>query len=565
MNFNEIKYERPNIEEFKTIVLNKLAQFESIESFEEQCRIIDDINKLRNKILTMLTIAQIRNFTDMTNTVYIEEQKYTDENWPIYEMVVSKYYSTLLNSKNKNLIENKYGSQLLEIAYVNTKTVNEEVINDLELENKLISKYIKVLATSKTEFMGEEKNISQLHVFLNSLGRNVRKEASEKKYQLMNQNEKEIDSIFSDLVKVRTRIAKDLGYTSFVELGYARLSRVGYGQEEIRKFRDMIRTYIVPLSTQLRENQRKRINVDVLHYYDESLRFIDGNATPKGDEKWIVNRFKNIFKTLSNETGEAFDFMESKSLLNLTTEKGKARGAFATYLCDYKSPYIFANLNGTGNDVKVLSHEFGHAFQMYVYNKSNELPEYILPTKEACEITSISMEYLVWPGLDSLLDNDSEKYKYAQLEDSILTLPYRACIDDFQHFVYNNPDANPSEWKRKWKELEEVYMPDKTYSGNEYLERGNFWQIQSHLFKFPFYYIDYALAQICALQIWAISQTDENEAWSIYMELCKKGGSQSFLAMLESTTISSPFEENAFKQVINQLSTWFENSNVYKK
>ncbi|MBK3496379.1 M3 family oligoendopeptidase [Viridibacillus sp. YIM B01967] len=561
MNFNEIKYQRPDISEFKTIVLDLLEQFESIGCFEKQCEIIDEINSLRNNVLTMLTIAQIRNYTDMTNTKYIEEQKYSDEKWPLYEMVVSKYYNTLLKSKNKSKIENKYGSQLLEIAHININTVNDSVLSDLEKENKLISKYIKVLATSKTEFMGEERNISQLDVFLNSPDRNIREKASEKKYQLMNQNEKDIDSIFCDLVKVRTNIAEKLGYTSFVELGYARLSRVGYGQEEVKKFRDMIKTYIVPISTQLRENQRKRIKVDVLQYFDENLRFIDGNATPKGDEKWIIKRFKNIFKELSSETGEVFDFMEANNLLNLTTKTGKARGAFATYLCNYKSPYIFANLNGTGNDVKVLSHEFGHAFQMYVYNMRNEIPEYILPTKEACEITSIAMEYLVWPGLENLLDEDAEKYKYAHLEDAILTLPYRACIDEFQHFVYNNPKAISSEWKRKWKELEDIYMRDKSYKGNDYLERGNFWQMQSHLFKFPFYYIDYALAQICALQIWALAQTDEKEAWRVYKKLCEKGGSLSFLDLLERT-ILSPFDENAFNEVIDLLSTWFEKSSI---
>lgn len=562
MKFAEIEYERPDIDWFKSRVFNLLEKFDLTDSFEMQTKIIDEINTLRNNILTKLTIVQIRNLTDMTKTKYRNEQKHSDEKWPVYEMVVSRYYDSLTRSKNKNEIENKYGKQLIDIAKVNVNTVNNEVISDLEKENKLISKYLNIIAKSKVEFMGQERNLSQLDTFLTSSDRNIRKSASEKKYQLMNQNENEIDTIFGDLIKIRTDIAHKLGFNSFVELGYARLSRIDYEQEDVKKFRDMISSFIVPLATELRENQRKRLKLDILRHYDEDYRFISGNATPNGDADWITNRFKNTFNNLSTETGEAFNFMYEKDLLNLKTKTGKARGAFTTFLCDYKSPYIFANFNGTRNDVKVFSHEFGHAFQMYIYNRENEIPEYILPTKEACEITSIAMEYMIWPWLENFFGDSAENYKYTHLEDAILTIPYRACIDEFQHYIYNNPATVSSEWKKKWTELERKYLPYKCYDDNQYLKRGNYWQIQSHLFKFPFYYIDYALAQFCALQIWALSQIDIKEAWGNYMEICKKGGSLSFLELIESTGILSPFEEDAFKKMISVISDWFKYSSL---
>lgn len=557
MIFDQLLYERPNIVEFEEEVFELLGKFESVNSFEEQFKLIDKINSLRNHVLTMLTIAEIRAQLDTSDKKYQEEQKFINKNWPVYEKVVASYYDRLIRSTFKEQISKKYGKQLLNLAEINVNTIGSSVIDKLKRENNLISEYTKMMANAKIEFKGEERNLAQLDKFVSSPDRMLRKQAIEKKYELLEQYENRIDELFDSLIQVRTQIAKELGYNSFVELGYARLSRVDYSQQEVADFRKMILKYMVPVSKKLRENQRIRIGIENLTYYDEEVRFKTGEAILKGDSNWMIEKFKTIFQRLSEQPGEIFKLMHENKYMDLTIKENKARGAYATYLCNEKIPYIFANFNGSRKDVKVLAHEFGHAFQMAIFNQNNTIPEYILPTKEACEISSIAMEFLIWPYMEEIFGDDAMNYRYSHLEDAIFAMPYRASIDEFQHFIYTNPNLSIVERKKKWVEIEQKYMPYKTTYNHPYLKKGNFWHQQIHLFKFPFYYIDYAMAQICALQIWSIAQIDMYTAWNVYMDICKQGGRLSFLDLLDNSGIASPFKEEAFENMIKSIDTWF--------
>ncbi|MFJ8101648.1 M3 family oligoendopeptidase [Lysinibacillus sp. NPDC096212] len=559
MIFDQLLYERPNIVKFEEVVFELLGKFDSVNSFEEQFKLIDKINSLRNHVLTMMTIAEIRAQLDTSDKNYQEEQKFINKNWPVYEKVVASYYERLIRSTFKEQIKQKYGKQLLNLAEINVNTIGSSVIDKLKRENNLISEYTRLMANAKIEFKGEERNLSQLDKFVSSPDRMLRKQAIEKKYELLEQYENRIDELFDSLIQVRTQIAKELGYNSFVELGYARLSRVDYGQQEVADFRKMILKYMVPISEKLRGKQRIRIGIGIenLTYYDEEVRFKTGEAILKGDSNWMIEKFKTIFQQLSNQPGEIFKLMHENKYMDLTIKENKARGAYTTYLCNEKIPYIFANFNGSRKDVKVLAHEFGHAFQMAIFNQNNNIPEFILPTKEACEISSITMEFLIWPYMEEIFGDDAMNYRYSHLEDAIFAMPYRASIDEFQHFIYTNPNLSSVERKKKWIEIEQKYMPYKTTYNHSYLKKGNFWHQQTHLFKFPFYYIDYAMAQICALQIWSIAQKDIYTAWNVYMDICKQGGRLSFLDLLDHSGIASPFKEEAFENMINSIDTWF--------
>lgn len=557
MIFDELIYKRPDMVEIEDRVSNLLERFARAESYNEQFKIIDKINAIRNHVLTMLTIAEVRGLLNSSDIKYQEEQQFINKKWPVYEKVTASYYEHLINSSFKGQIIQKYGKQLLSLAELNINTISSEVIADLALENNLISEYTKLLANAKIEFKGEERNLSQLDKFVASQDRTIRKEATEKKYELMEQHEKRIDEIFDSLVQVRTDIAKKLGYHSFVELGYARLSRIDYNQHDVANFREKILKYIVPISEELREKQRIRLGLDTLKYFDEEVRFKSVDTILSGEINWIIEKFKTIFQQLSKQCGEVFTTMIKNKMMDLSVKENKARGAYSTYLCDEKTPYIFANLNGLRKDVKVLAHEFGHAFQMAVSNQNNNIQEYIIPTKEACEISSIAMEFLIWPYVEDIFGDEAQNYRYSHLEDAIYSMPYRACIDEFQHVIYENPSISSKERKEKWIEIAHKYMPYKTSYNHPYLAKGSMWQQQIHLFKFPFYYIDYAIAQICSLQIWTKAQTNKETAWSMYMDLCKQGGQLSFLDLLEHSNIASPFENAAFENMVDEIKTWF--------
>ncbi len=471
--------------------------------------------------------------------------------------LISKYYDALVNSRFRDELEGKWDKQLFSIAEFALKTFAPEIIEDLQIENKLTSEYTKLIASAQIDFEGEERNLSQLIPFQFSTDRNMRKRANEAKYDFFKVNEVKFDQIYDDLVKVRTKIAKKLGYDNFVELGYMRMNRIDYNAEMVANFRKQVQEYIVPTNNKLKERQKKRIGVDKFSYYDDKFNFKTGNATPKGDANWIVENGKKMYAELSDETREYFNFMVDNELMDLVSKKGKAGGGYCTYISEYKSPFIFSNFNGTAKDIDVLTHEAGHAFQAY-NSRSYEVPEYSFPTYEACEVHSMSMEFFTWPWMELFFKEDTDKYKFYHLSEALIFIPYGVAVDEFQHFVYENPEVTPTERKKAWRDIEKKYLPYLNYDENDYLDRGGFWHQQGHIFQDPFYYIDYTLAQICALQFWKRANKGDDKAWEDYVTLCKEGGSKPFLNLVKIANLRSPFEAGCVKSVIEDIEAWLD-------
>ena len=557
MKFNDYKYEKINIDETKEKFSNLIKSFSDAENLEEQTKYMDEIIKLRNHIDTMETLVSIRHSIDTTDEFYDKENEYVDEISPILFGFISEFYKALVNSKFRADLEKKYGKFLFDLAENTLKTFNEEIIPDLQEENRLSSKYSKLIASAKIQFDGEEKNLSEMVPYTQSKDRNVRIEASKKVAHFFKENKDKFDKIYDGLVKVRTTIAQKLGYKNYVELGYARLSRLEYDSEMVASYRKQVLENIVPLHTELRQRQAKRLGLDKLKFYDEPIKFNSGNADPHGDPEWILNHGKTMYNELSKETAEFFSFMTEKNLLDLLSKKGKMSGGYCTYIPEYKSPYIFANFNGTSHDVDVLTHEAGHAFQVY-QSRGYEIPEYLWPTYEACEIHSMSMEFLTWPWMDLFFENDAEKYKFIHLSEALLFIPYGVTVDEFQHWVYENPNATPDDRRAKWLEIEKKYLPTRDYGEVDDLKEGIFWFRQGHIFNSPFYYIDYTLAQVCAFQFWIKSQENRKKAWDEYLALCKLGGSRPFFELMKAANLKNPFEQGTIASVIPKIREFLE-------
>jgi len=556
MKFSECEYKRPDMKEFKSQFNELLEKFDSADSFELQDSAMEAINKLRGEFESMGSIASIRHTINTLDQKYEEEQNFFDENIPAYEGLVVKYYASLINSEHRKELEEKWGKQLFNIAELTIKTFSPEIVEDLKEENELTTEYTKLVASAKILFEGEERTLPQLTPFIMSTDRKTRKKADEAKYNFFKENESKFDEIYDRLVKVRTRIARKLGYRNFVELGYARMIRTDYDAKMVEKFRKQVKDRIVPIATKLRTRQRKRLGLKKLCYYDELLYSKDGNATPRSKD--LTKSAKQMYGELSKETREFFEFMINNELMDLVSKKGKAPGGYTAYIQKYKSPFIFSNFNGTLSDVDVLTHEAGHAFQAYS-SKDYEIPEYLAPTMEACEIHSMSMEFLTWPWMNLFFDGDADKYRFDHLSKALLFIPYGVTVDEFQHWVYENPEATPAQRKKVWREIEKKYLPHRNYEDNKFLENGGYWYQQLHIFRSPFYYIDYTLAQICAFQFWKRSMENRKEAWNDYLKLCKTGGSKSFLNLVELANLRSPFENGCLESVIGVIEDWLDN------
>ncbi|MCB0562856.1 MAG: M3 family oligoendopeptidase, partial [Phaeodactylibacter sp.] len=418
LTFENFEYARPQFDQFSDSFRDALIRFQKASSAEEQARALNRINELRIEFTSMHNVCHIRHTMDTRNEFYEKENEYFDQQMPAFEGLVNELYKMLANSPFRAELEEKWGRQLFTIAELSLKTFDESVIGLLQEENKLSSEYIKLKAKARIDFRGEECNLSSIVKYEMDKDRAVRKEATEAKWAFFAENAAEIEGIFDRLVRVRHRIARELGYENFVELGYARMLRSDYGPEEVANFRRQVQNYIVPIATRLYERQRRRLGLEQLKYYDEELRFHSGNPQPKGAPDWIVGQAGQMYSELSEETREFFDFMREAQLMDLQTRPGKAPGGYCTYIGKYQTPFIFSNFNGTSGDIDVLTHEAGHAFQVFS-SRNIGISEYNWPTYEACEIHSMSMEFFTWPWMQLFFREDTDKYKFSHLSNAL--------------------------------------------------------------------------------------------------------------------------------------------------
>lgn len=555
MKFDQFTYERPSLEEIKPVFQQLLEKFKSASNVQNQVEAMKELNDIRLNIDTMQNICYIRHSIDTNDEFYKKEQDHIDEMMPEVHGMVTEYYKELVNSPYRKELEEKWGKQLFALAESEMKTFSPDIVTLLQKENKLSSQYTKLMASAKIPFEGEERTLAQMGPFTQSVNRETRREAAQATVAFFEENQEELDRLFDELVKVRHTIATTLGYKDFVELGYYRMTRTDYTPDMVKVFRDQVKKHIVPLATELKERQEKRIGIDSMKFYDEGFKFISGNAVPKGGPQWIIDNGKKMYEELSQETKDFFDFMIEHDLMDLEAKKGKAGGGYCTYIANHESPYIFSNFNGTSGDIDVLTHEAGHAFQVYS-SRGFDIPEYIWPTYEACEIHSMSMEFFTWPWMNYFFEEDTDKYQFSHLSEALQFLPYGVAVDEFQHFVYENPEASPSERNAAWRKIEKEYLPHKDYDHISYLENGGFWQRQSHIYNSPFYYIDYTLAQICAFQFWKKMNLNSEEAWNDYVALCNLGGSLSFTGLVKAAKLDSPFQEGTVEKVIEPIRQW---------
>jgi M3 family oligoendopeptidase len=254
--------------------------------------------------------------------------------------------------------------------------------------------------------------------------------------------------------------------------------------------------------------------------------------------------------------------MADHHVLDLEAKPGKQSGGYMTYFPKYQTPFIFSNFNGTAGDVDVLTHEFGHSFQAYMA-RNIKVAELQTPTMDGAEIDSMSMEFFAEPWMHLFFD-DPVKYRYMHLADSISFLPYGVTVDEFQHWVYENPTATPAQRDAKWHELEEKYTPYKVacYKDCKYMAEGHRWLTQGHIFASPFYYIDYTLAQVMAFQFFNLDRKNHKLAWRRYLKLCKLGGKLPFVSLVRKDGMKSPFDEGVMKKTIAPLVRQLKSYNI---
>ena len=344
-------------------------------------------------------------------------------------------------------------------------------------------------------------------------------------------------------------MARKLSYPDFVTLGYKRMERYDYTPEMVERFRNFVVKYIVPVTVEIRRLQKVRLEVEDLKYYDLPNLFASGNPKPAIAIDELPGAASIMFQKIFEKDPSFYDVLEAHGFTDLDARKAKSTGGYCETLLDYGIPFVFMNANGLADDVATLIHESGHAYAAIRSVGSSPFVECLSPTLETCEINSTAMEYLAYPYHEYFFGNRADAFRQLHMTQSLLFLPYGCMVDEFQHCVYENPKLTSEERHTVWHMLENKYQPYLDYDGVDFYEKGGAWQKKGHIFTDPFYYIDYCLAQVVALQIWDMSRTNPQKALRVYDQLCMEGGNGTFLELLDKAGLSSPFSNDVLKRV----------------
>ncbi len=444
------------------------------------------------------------------------------------------------------------GEHVIRLWESDVTTFAPSIAADLETEAGLCARYTELLASARLTIRGETTNLSGLAPYGESLDRTLRHEAEQARWGFFAQHAGTLDAIYDQLVHLRHGMAVKLGYPDFTTLAYRRMRRVDYGPAQVASFRAQVLHHVVPLVGRLLERRRTSLGWDRLRSWDENLIDPAGNPKPAGGHDFLVAQAQTLFDRLDPEMGAFYRMMAAGGLMDLQNRPGKAGGGFCTSFPAEGVPFIFANFNGTHGDINVFTHEMGHAFQNW---KSRDLPgiDVLWPTMEAAEINAMGLEFLTYPHMGLLVGEPAaDRFRRMHLIGSLAFLPYGVCVDHFQHEVYADPDMSPAQRNATWRRLESLYMPWRDYGDLAHPASGGRWQAQLHIYRLPFYYIDYTLALCCAMQFWLAARTGPEDAMRRYRALAARGGEAPFTDLIGSAGLVSPFTEGALAAVVGE-------------
>ncbi len=559
MKFSEMPYTRPDPEAVKVELQQLTEKLKNAKSYDEARAVFLEKEEKEKAVDTVGTLAYIRHSIDTRDEFYDGEIEFWDEFQPEIEEYEQAWLNALLESPYRGDFEKEYGSLLFVNAEIDRKTFSPEIIEDMQKENELITEYDKLIASAQIPFEDGVYTLSQLEPFQTDPDDARRLAAWKAKGQWFKDNQERLDALYDELVAIRDRMGRKLGYGGYTQLGYYRMTRNCWTKEDIEKFRAAVQKYLVPVADSILREQAKRLEKsDPLSFADAALSFRSGNPRPAGTPDDILEQGRKFYDALSPETSEFFRTMRDNELMDVLSTEGKEGGGYCTNLSLYEVPFIFANFNGTQGDVEVVTHEAGHAFA-YWMNRKRIPTEYADPSAEACEVHSMSMEFFGWKNAEGFFGPDARKFKYSHLAGAITFIPYGTMVDHFQHIVYEKPEMTPAERHAEWKRLLGIYMPWMKLDGDiPFFADGEGWQRQSHIYECPFYYIDYCLAQTVALEFWAMIRKDPEDAWKHYMAYTEQGGSRAFTDLLRNADLVTPFDEACLRGVCETATKWLE-------
>lgn len=476
--------------------------------------------------------------------------------------------ATASNALNEKLVRSELEPEGFAIPLRNLrgdlKIFRAENLPLLTEESKLELEYSKIIGAQTVEWEGEEVTLSRLLPVQQDPDRAKREQAWELTMNRRLEDREALNTLWGKFLDLRDELAKNAGLPSYTEYRYQQLHRFDYSPAEAQQFRDAIHQVVVPAAKRIYERQRQSLGLDTLRPWDSE---VDAESraplAPFKNIDEMNSKTQEIFNQVDGVLGGYFKTMLDENLLDLDNRKGKAPGGYCTYYAVAKRPFIFMNSVGLHDDVQTLLHEGGHAFHAF---ESSKLPYYHQEDvpMEFAEVASMAMELLAAPYLEAdkggfYNAKDAARARIEHLEGIIKFWPYMAVVDEFQHWVYANiEDAHDAaKCDAKWAEAWDKYMQGIDYTGFEDIKATG-WHRKLHIYQVPFYYIEYGLAQLGAVQIYGNAKRDQAQAVVDYRKGLALGGTAALSDLYAAAGVRFAFDAETLGKAVELVESTIE-------
>lgn len=538
-HFSQVEYQRPDGQSVVQLIGKAQQQAQDDLLPLGLLHSLRKIGDATEDYYSMMTIAQIRNYADVNDTFYSAEMEYLDTWDARIQSEYNQLFKMIQQSRFQSMTREIYGSSGAEDMQMSAQSSSKEILSLQEQEKKLEAQYYYEYAQATVTTPEGEVLFSSLEP-----------QGQTAYYsQFIDRYNQTLGTLYLELVSLRDQMAQLLGYDSYTEVADLNMHRSSYTREQIQQFRELLKQTLVPVyGGYLEDFYRRAENQTTAGYV-----YLMGqpSPTPQGDWKDTLERFSQVFSKMALETGECYEYLLSHGFIDAQPSHTKANVTFSTLIYSLNTPFLFANMDGSENDVYSISHEFGHCFAIWEQLKRGSRSEG--RSMDVCEIHSQAMQMMTLPYYEAFYGEDADvarRYDVFTIVSGILTA---ALNDEFQEQIYQQPQMTVEQLNELYLELALEYglVVESPYSDLQTFSKG--WFTTNQYFDTPFYAIDYSLSGCVALEFLQRSMEDSQGALDTYLVLVRQDAGYDFLTVLEKTGLQSPFSEEQLVELSELL------------
>lgn len=557
--FSDLQYKETDYQSLAKMILDlteKAKKADSPSSLEEVLKIYDTE---MGEVGYNYTLSYIHSSLDSSDTFWQEAlQKESKGNAMLDTTPLLK---AILENKYFSSLEEKYGPVLRDKLNKSIST-GSKAQNERAEEGDLVSKYQREKAMVRINYKGKDLSEGEVIPLFESPIREERIQSRKAVAKAFLEKKELFGSMLERLVSLRDTIAKENGFSNYLEYMDINYSRIGYGEKEMDAFVSEVKEYVVPVLSHIFEETRKRLGLEEMTVADISLMFVDGNAKPSGGADVLKEAAKKMYKALSPEMEAFFTGMLDSHSIDVDFSPNKVSGmGFCTDLKKGMYPFVFGNLDGTSWDVTVFTHEVGHAWQSYASDQNLDLTLFREMPLDAVEIPSKTMELFSYPFAEEFFGKDGDKFRFAHFRNAVKEIVAYTSVHELNTWIYTHVGASFDEINEKWMEIQSSYYPNVSYGEMEEEEKKGAGLLRNMgIFMFPRYLISYVFSEMCAIDLFMEYLKDKDKALDSYNRLCRVGGSKSYPEILSAAGLEPSYNKGRVKNVMEKVKAYLENN-----